>query len=305
MVLDTIVARSLTFHRSHSTEAKPCMLFLRRLSTLSAAAVPAQTLGAALPASKTLTKVLRAGPGLDRLGGGASPNLAALAWHAERLAPELAWEARRSLLKRLRMVGSVDHVSRHEARDLANRARALEPELGDAVADLFEELAAVKKDLGPSRSLARQTLAAEQAAKHLEATIHAHEAHALNPVSQPSDAAAVDYERLRARLAEEEEEEHGGGLVGAVSRIRVRHQQHARAMKEQEGLRALTALLLEEEVEEVKAADGDSRLVEFAVADREAKLQRELAEVVERLEAVSLRLLVEEREEADNLEALW
>lgn len=115
----------------------------------------------------------------------------------------------------------------------------------------------------------------------------------------------MDYERLRARLAEEEEEEHGGGLVGAVSRIRVRHQQHARAMKEQEGLRALTALLLEEEVEEVKAADGDSRLVEFAVADREAKLQRELAEVVERLEAVSLRLLVEEREEADNLEALW
>lgn len=281
------------------------MLFVRRLSTLSAAALPAQTLGAALPASKTLTKVLRAGPGLDRLGGGASPNLAALAWHAERLAPELAWEARRSLLKRLRMVGSVDHVSRHEARDLANRARALEPELGDAVADLFEELAAVK-DLGPSRSLARQMLAAEQAAKHLEATIHAHEAHALNPVSQPSDAAAVDYERLRARLAEEEEEEHGGGLVGAVSRIRVRHQQHARAMKEQEGLRApLTALLLEEEVEEVKAADGDSRLVEFAVADREAKLQRELAEVVERLEAVSLRLLVEEREEADNLEALW
>ena len=224
------------------------------------------------------------------------------------MAPELAWEARRSLLKRLRMVGSVDHVSRHEARDLANRARALEPELGDAVADLFEELAAVRsskwKDLGPSRSLARQMLAAEQAAKHLEATIHAHEAHALNPVSQPSDAAAVDYERLRARLAEEEEEEHGGGLVGAVSRIRVRHQQHARAMKEQEGLRALTALLLEEEVEEVKAADGDSRLVEFAVADREAKLQRELAEVVERLEAVSLRLLVEEREEADNLEAL-
>lgn len=58
-------------------------------------------------------------------------------------------------------------------------------------------------------------------------------------------------------------------------------------------------------MEEVKAADGDSRLVEFAVADREAKLQRELAEVVERLEAVSLRLLVEEREEADNLEALW
>lgn len=281
------------------------MLFVRRLSTLSAAALPAQTLGAALPASKTLTKVLRAGPGLDRLGGGASPNLAALARHAERLAPELAWEARRSLLKRLRMVGSVDHVSRHEARDLANRARALEPELGDAVADLFEELAAVRKDLGPSRSLARQMLAAEQAAKHLEATIHAHEAHALNPVSQPSDAAAVDYERLRARLAEEEEEEHGGGLVGAVSRIRVRHQQHARAMKEQEGLRALTALLLEEEVEEVKAADGDSRLVEFAVADREAKLQRELAEVVERLEAVSLRLLVEEREEADNLEALW
>lgn len=280
------------------------MLFLRRLSTLSAAAVPAQTLGAALPASKTLTKVLRAGPGLDRLGGGASPNLAALARHAERLAPELAWEARRSLLKRLRMVGSVDHVSRHEARDLANRARALEPELGDAVADLFEELTAL--NLGPSRSLARQMLAAEQAAKHLEATIHAHEAHALNPVSQPSDAAAVDYERLRARLAEEEEEEHGGGLVGAVSRIRVRHQQHARAMKEQEGLRApLTALLLEEEVEEVKAADGDSRLVEFAVADREAKLQRELAEVVERLEAVSLRLLVEEREEADNLEALW
>ncbi|EOD15634.1 hypothetical protein EMIHUDRAFT_103163 [Emiliania huxleyi CCMP1516] len=284
------------------------MLFLRRLSTLSAAAVPAQTLGAALPASKTLTKVLRAGPGLDRLGGVASPDLAALARHAERLAPELAWEARRSLLKRLRMVGSVDHVSRHEARDLANRARALEPELGDAVADLFEELAAVKVaggELGPSRSLAHQMLAAEQAAKHLEATIHAHEAHALNPVSQPSDAAAVDYERLRARLAEEEEEEHGGGLVGAVSRIRVRHQQHARAMKEQEGLRALTALLLEEEVEEVKAADGDSRLVEFAVADREAKLQQELAEVVERLEAVSLRLLVEEREEADNLEALW
>ena len=279
------------------------------MSTLSAAAVPAQTLGAALPASKTLTKVLRAGPGLDRLGGVASPDLASLARHAERLAPELAWEARRSLLKRLRMVGSVDHVSRHEARDLANRARALEPELGDAVADLFEELAAVRsskwKDLGPSRSLARQMLAAEQAAKHLEATIHAHEAHALNPVSQPSDAAAVDYERLRARLAEEEEEEHGGGLVGAVSRIRVRHRQHARAMKEQEGLRALTALLLEEEVEEVKAADGDSRLVEFAVADREAKLQRELAEVVERLEAVSLRLLVEEREEADNLEALW
>ena len=49
---------------------------------------------------------------------------------------------------------------------------------------------------------------------------------------------------------------------------------------------------------------GAGRAVEAVVVAKEADLQRQLGEVLERLEESSLLLMLEQREDADNLEAL-
>lgn len=224
---------------------------------------------------------------------------------------EMAWAKRSALLERMALVGRLDRSDRFSVLALVEWSHELTKTLGEdfgaQLLPLFGQLFAAK-DLRAMyverrHSLRMQGQAAEHAAHHLKDTIAALEAHLQMDALTGIDTTSTLPRRLCQGLGIDPAPHHSvpphtiGGMNGAVQRLQLRFDAQITALREE----AFRARILLKEIE----GTDSSRIVEVAVAAKEAELHEEISRVLKQLADRSLEALVHEQDvakEADSEE---
>lgn len=201
------------------------------------------------------------------------------------VAPEKAWAERESVIKRIELAGTLDRGDEFTARAIAgwaeDLAHVLESKEANLLVPLFSELFAAKMlramDTERRNTYLMQRQAASDARSYLFDCIHALSAHVQG--GTPTSEKTI------------------GGITGLAQRLEMRYQAQIKAC-DVEVYRA-TAFL-----KEIEGTDAPSRSIEVAMAAQEAELETALARVVESLRQQSMQVMLRQRDEANNLEAI-